>query len=40
MKRTALYARVSSDGQQKEGTIESQIVELKKQIAAAGQKNT
>jgi site-specific DNA recombinase len=33
----ALYARVSTDAQQKEGTIESQIVELKRQIAAAGQ---
>jgi DNA invertase Pin-like site-specific DNA recombinase len=31
-----LYARVSSDALQKEGTIESQIVELKRQIAAAG----
>ncbi len=36
MKKAVLYARVSSDGQQKEGTIESQIVELKKQITAAG----
>jgi site-specific DNA recombinase len=36
MKRAALYARVSTDAQQKEGTIESQLVELKKQIAAAG----
>ena len=36
MKRAALYARVSSDAQQKEGTIESQVVELKRQIAAAG----
>jgi DNA invertase Pin-like site-specific DNA recombinase len=36
MKRAVLYARVSSDAQQKEGTIESQIVELKKQITAAG----
>jgi site-specific DNA recombinase len=31
-----LYARVSSDAQQKEGTIESQVVDLKRQIAAAG----
>ena len=36
MKRAALYARVSTDAQQKEGTIESQVVELKRQIAAAG----
>jgi Resolvase, N terminal domain len=36
MKKAVLYARVSSDAQQKEGTIESQIVELKKQITAAG----
>jgi predicted site-specific integrase-resolvase len=36
MTKAALYARVSTEGQQKEGTIESQIVELKKQIAAAG----
>jgi site-specific DNA recombinase len=36
MKRAVLYARVSSDAQQKEGTIESQVVELKRQIAAAG----
>ena len=28
MKRAALYARVSSDTQQKEATIESQIAEL------------
>jgi hypothetical protein len=27
--------RVSTDGQQKEGTIDSQIIELKRQIAAA-----
>jgi site-specific DNA recombinase len=31
-----LYARVSTDAQQKEGTIESQVLELKRQIAAAG----
>ena len=36
MKRVALYARVSSDTQQKEGTIESQVVQLKRQIASAG----
>jgi len=37
MTKAALYARVSTDAQQKEGTIESQIVELKRQIADAGQ---
>ena len=31
-----MYARVSTDAQQKEGTIESQVLELKRQIAAAG----
>jgi len=36
MKRAVLYARVSSDAQKKEGTIESQVVELKKQIVRAG----
>jgi site-specific DNA recombinase len=36
MERAVLYARVSGDGQQKEGTIESQVFELKRQIAAAG----
>ncbi len=36
MTKAALYARVSSDAQQKEGTIESQVAELKRQIAAAG----
>jgi hypothetical protein len=36
MQRAALYARVSTDAQQKEATIESQLFELKKQIAAAG----
>jgi site-specific DNA recombinase len=35
MKKAALYARVSSDAQQKEGTIESQVAELKRQIAVA-----
>jgi site-specific DNA recombinase len=32
----ALYARVSSDAQRLEGTIESQVAELKRHIAAAG----
>ena len=32
MKKAALYARVSSEGQ----TIESQVLELKRQIATAG----
>jgi hypothetical protein len=36
MQRAVLYARVSTDAQQKEGTIESQVAELKRQIAAAG----
>src|SRR6266480_2231964 len=36
MTKAALYARVSTDAQQKEGTIESQVVELKRQISAAG----
>ena len=36
MKRAVLYARVSTDAQQKEGTIASQVLELKSQIAAAG----
>ena len=36
MNRAVLYARVSTDAQQKEGTIESQVLELKRQIAAAG----
>jgi site-specific DNA recombinase len=36
MKRAALYARVSGDLQAKEGTIESQVLALRKQIAAAG----
>jgi DNA invertase Pin-like site-specific DNA recombinase len=35
MTRAVLYARVSSDLQKKEGTIASQVIELKKQIAAA-----
>jgi len=34
--RAVLYARVSSDTQQKEATIESQLYELRRQIAAAG----
>jgi DNA invertase Pin-like site-specific DNA recombinase len=32
MKKAALYARVSSDVQKKERSIESQITELKSQI--------
>lgn len=36
MKKAVLYARVSSDLQQRERTIESQVEELKKQIANAG----
>jgi hypothetical protein len=36
MSRAVLYARVSTDAQQKEATIESQLFELKRQIAAAG----
>ena len=36
MGRAALYARVSSDFQKKEGTIASQVSELKRQIAGAG----
>jgi site-specific DNA recombinase len=36
MTRAALYARVSADKQRLEGTIESQVAELKRQIAAAG----
>jgi site-specific DNA recombinase len=36
MKKAVLYARVSSDMQRQERTIESQIVELKKQIAGDG----
>jgi site-specific DNA recombinase len=36
MKKVALYARVSSDIQRQERTIESQLFELRKQIAAAG----
>ena len=36
MTKAALYARVSTDAQQKEGTIDSQLVELKRQIAVAG----
>jgi DNA invertase Pin-like site-specific DNA recombinase len=36
MKKAALYARVSSDIQKQERTIESQLFELRKQIAAAG----
>jgi site-specific DNA recombinase len=36
MTKAVLYARVSSDTQQKEATIESQLFELRHQIAAAG----
>ena len=36
MTKAALYARGSTDAQQKEGTIDSQLVELKRQITAAG----
>jgi site-specific DNA recombinase len=36
MKRAALYARVSTDAQQKEGTIESQLAELRMQVVATG----
>jgi site-specific DNA recombinase len=36
MTRAVLYARVSTDAQEKEGTIKSQLFELKRQIAAAG----
>jgi DNA invertase Pin-like site-specific DNA recombinase len=36
MKRAVLYARVSGDVQAKEGTIESQVLALKKQVAIAG----
>ena len=36
MKKAVLYARVSGDLQAKEGTIESQVLALKQQIANAG----
>jgi site-specific DNA recombinase len=36
MKKAVLYARVSTEAQQKEGTIESQVQELKRQISTAG----
>jgi site-specific DNA recombinase len=36
MTRAVLYARVSTDLQQKEGTIESQVATLRRQIANAG----
>ena len=36
MRKAGLYARVSSDVQKKERTIESQITELKSQIKDAG----
>lgn len=36
MTKAALYARVSTDKQREEATIESQVAELKRQITAAG----
>jgi hypothetical protein len=39
MKLAALYARVTGDVQAKEGTIESQVLALKKQIAASESKS-
>jgi site-specific DNA recombinase len=36
MKKAVLYARVSTDAQEKEGTIESQLFKLRRQIDAAG----
>jgi predicted site-specific integrase-resolvase len=36
MKRAALYARVSTDKQREEATIESQLFELKKQYGGPG----
>lgn len=36
MRKAAIYARVSSDKQEKERTIESQIAELKRQVDRAG----
>jgi DNA invertase Pin-like site-specific DNA recombinase len=36
MTKAALYARVSTDAQKQEGTIKSQVLELKRQIVAAG----
>jgi DNA invertase Pin-like site-specific DNA recombinase len=36
MKRAVLYARASGDLQAKEGTIGSQVVELRRQVSAAG----
>jgi len=36
MKRAALYARVSSERQKQEQTIESQVAELERQIRATG----
>jgi DNA invertase Pin-like site-specific DNA recombinase len=35
MKRAALYARVSTDKQQQQQTIESKVIQLKRQIARA-----
>ena len=36
MTKAVLYARVSTDLQQKEGTIESQVATMRRQIASAG----
>lgn len=36
MRKAAIYARVSSDQQEKDGTIESQVAELKRQVAKTG----
>ena len=36
MTKAALYARVSTDAQKQEGTIKSQVLELKRQIVSAG----
>ncbi|KKW19793.1 MAG: hypothetical protein UY63_C0006G0035 [Parcubacteria group bacterium GW2011_GWA2_51_10] len=36
MKKAVIYARVSSKKQEKDGTIESQIAALRKQVASAG----
>jgi DNA invertase Pin-like site-specific DNA recombinase len=36
MRKAALYARVSSEVQRRNRTIDSQVLELKRQIAAAG----
>ena len=36
MKRAAIYARVSTDGQKDEGTIESQAEELRRKVRTVG----